>query len=228
MRNVKAICLDLDDTLWDLGPVLTRAELELYAWLDCRYPRITARFSIDDIRELRRAVEADFPGQEFDLPLLRRATFARLAREAGYAEALAEEAFALFQRLRNEVIPYPDVHAGLERLARRAPLLALTNGTADLASIGLRRYFTAVVSAVEVGAAKPDARVFIAACERVALQPAQIAHAGDHPLNDVDAARAVGMPAVWVNRGLHEWPADLAPAEHAVADLHELAELLGA
>ncbi|GMW06909.1 MAG: HAD family hydrolase [Gammaproteobacteria bacterium] len=228
MRTVKAICLDLDDTLWDLGPVLVRAEQEIHAWLDQRYPRITERFSVADIRALRQAVEADFPGREFDLPLLRRETFARLARETGYAEALAGEAFEVFQRMRNSVMPYPDVHAGLERLAQRAPLIALTNGNADLEVIGLRRYFAAVVSAVEVGAAKPDARAFHAACERVALHPTQVAHAGDHPVNDVDAARAVGMAAVWVDRGLHEWPAHLAPAEHVVADLHELAELLGA
>lgn len=228
MRNVKAICLDLDDTLWDLGPVLARAERAVYEWFGERYPRIAERFSMDDIRAVRRAVEVDFPGREFDLPLLRRATFARLAREAGYDEALADEAFATFQRARNEVLPFPDVHLGLARLARRGPLLALTNGTADLAAIGLRQHFTVVLSAVDLGAAKPDARAFIAACGRLGLHPAQVAHAGDHPEKDVAAARAVGMPAIWVDRGLHEWPAGLPAAEHVVADLHELAELLGA
>ncbi|MCK6371220.1 MAG: HAD family hydrolase [Gammaproteobacteria bacterium] len=227
MQNIKAICLDLDDTLWDLAPVLQRAERVLHEWLAERYPRITARFSIADLRALRRAVEADFPGREHDLPLLRTATLARAAREAGYDELLAEEAFAVFQRARNAVQPFPDVHSGLERLARRAPLLALTNGTADLATIGLGRHFTAVVSAVEIGAAKPDARAFDAACRRAGLPAAAVAHAGDHPRNDVDAARAAGLVAVWVDRGLHEWPAALTPPEHTVADLHELAELLG-
>jgi putative hydrolase of the HAD superfamily len=228
MQQVKAICLDLDDTLWDLGPVIGRAELADYGWFDRHYPRITELFSVEDMRALRQAVEADFPGREHDLPLLRRATFARIARDAGYGEELAETAFATFQRVRNDVTPYADVHPALARLARRAPLVALTNGTADLGVIGMRHYFTAVLTAGEVGAAKPDARAFAAVCERLALRPAQVVHAGDHPEKDVAAARAAGMAAVWVDRGLHAWPAGLAPADYIVADLHELAELVGA
>lgn len=228
MHDLKIICLDLDDTLWELAPALERAERTVYEWFEAHYPRITERYSIAAMRAERAATAAQFPGQEHDLPLLRRATFARLAREAGYAEGLAEEAFATFQRVRNEVQPFADVHAGLARLARRAPVVALTNGTADLGTIGLRHFFTAVFTAAEVGAAKPDARAFLAVCERLELLPGQVVHAGDHPLLDVDAARAAGLRAVWVDRGLHAWPEGVAPAEHVVADLHELAELLGA
>ncbi len=228
MQHVKAICLDLDDTLWDLGPVIGRAEQAVHEWFGRHYPRITERFSIEDVRALRMAVEADFPGREHDLPMLRRETFARLARAVGYEDDPAEAAFAIFQRVRNGVLPYADVHTGLARLARRAPVVALTNGTADLEVIGLRHYFTAVFTAGEVGAAKPDARAFAAVCARLALRPGEVAHAGDHPEKDVAAARAAGMTAVWVDRGLHAWPAGLAPAEHVVADLHELADLVGA
>lgn len=228
MQHVKAISLDLDDTLWDLGPVILRAEHAVYEWLGRHYPRVVARYTPDDIRALRRAVEADFPGREHDLPLLRRATFARLARDCGYDEDLAGAAFAAFQQVRNQVTPFDDVHPALARLARRGPVVALTNGTADLAVIGLRHYFAAVYTAGDAGAAKPDPRAFRFVCDRLGLAPGQVLHAGDHPENDVAGARASGMPAIWVDRGLHAWPAQLAPAEHVVGDLHELAELVGA
>jgi putative hydrolase of the HAD superfamily len=230
VRHVKAVCLDLDDTLWDLGPVIRRAEQATHGWFAAHHPAIVRRFTPEDVRRVRREVEALMPGQEHDLPRLRRATFARIAREAGYAEGLAAEvgeaAFREFQRVRNDLAPFADVLPALGRLARRGPVVALTNGTADLAAIGLDGYFTAVFMASDVGAAKPDPRAFQAVCAALGLAPAAVLHAGDHPEKDVAAARAVGMPAVWVDRGLHEWPRHLAPAEHVVADMVALADLL--
>jgi putative hydrolase of the HAD superfamily len=228
MKHVRAICLDLDDTLWELGPALVRAEQSLHDWFATHYPRIAERFSIDDVRALRHRMEAEFPGREHDLALLRKATFQRLAAETGYTPELADQAFAAFQRVRNDLVPYADVVPALERLARRGPVVALTNGTADLGAIGLRRYFTAVFTAADLDAAKPDPRAFMAVAAELALAPAAILHAGDHPEKDVDAARAIGMAAVWVDRGLHAWPETLAPAEHVVSDLGELADLVGA
>ncbi len=228
MQHIRAISLDLDDTLWPLGPVIARAELAVHAWFAAHYPRVAEQFSIDDMRAVRRRVAADFPGREHDLPLLRRAAFRHLAREAGYADDLADAAFAAFQRVRNQVEPFADVRPALERLARRAPLVALTNGTADLGVIGLREYFVAVVTAIDAGAAKPDARAFRSVGTRLGLAPGVILHAGDDPHLDVEGARAAGLLAVWVNRAGHAWPGELAPATHAVADLHALADLLGA
>jgi len=228
MDHVKAICLDLDDTLWDLGPVIEQAERAVLDWFDLHYPRITQRFSLQDMRAMRRAVEAEFPGRSHDLPLLRRTTFSRLAGACGYTEDPSDAAFAEFQRARNRVTPYPDVHPALARLARRAPLVALTDGTADLRVIGLSQYFTAVVTAADAGAAKPDPRAFRLACHRLGLEPGQVLHAGDHPEKDVGGARALGMTAVWVRRSDRDWPPQLPDPEHMVADMAELAQLLGA
>jgi putative hydrolase of the HAD superfamily len=228
VHHVKAVCLDLDDTLWDLGPVIGRAELAVHRWFAERYPAVVRRFTPEDVRRVRREVEAAMPGHEHDLPRLRRATFARIAREAGYDEGIAEDAFREFQRVRNALEPFADVRPALERLARRGPVVALTNGTADLAVIGLGGYFSQVFMASDVGAAKPDARAFMAVCAALGLAPGAVLHAGDHPANDVAAARAVGMPAVWIDRGLHAWPRDLSPAEHVVSHMGELADLLGA
>lgn len=228
MKHVRAVCLDLDDTLWDLGPVIGRAEQAVHDWFAAHYPRIAWRFDIEATRRVRRQVEEALPGHGHNLPLLRRTTFARMAREAGYPEDIAEAAFREFQRVRNQLTPFADVRPALERLARRGPVVALTNGTADLAAIGLGDYFTAVFMASDIGAAKPDARAFRAVCAALGLEPAAVLHAGDHPHNDVDAARAVGMPAVWMDRGLHAWPRGLARPEHVVADMAALADLVGA
>jgi putative hydrolase of the HAD superfamily len=42
----------------------------------------------------------------------------------------------------------------------------------------------------------------------------------------VDAARRIGLSAVWVNRDNRPWPDGLEPPLHAVTDLHGLVCLL--
>jgi len=228
IQHIRAICLDLDDTLWDLGPVIEQAERALQLWFARHWPRVSERYSIPAIRVLRQQVAARFPGQAHDVGALRRATYVELAEACGYPGSLGDEAFAVFQQARNRVMPYADVRPALRRLARRFPLVALTNGNADLAAIGLQQHFSAVLGAAGLGVAKPDPRAFRAVCERLGLQPADIVHAGDHPQHDVAGARAAGMTAVWVDRGQHAWPGGLPPARHVVHDLAELAALVGA
>jgi putative hydrolase of the HAD superfamily len=139
---------------------------------------------------------------------------------------MAEEAYAEFQRLRNQVTLYDDVLPALAELRSGRLLVALTNGNADLDVIGLSGHFDAIFTAAQVGAAKPDPRVYRAVCEALDLVAEQVIHAGDDPERDVVAARAFGMPAVWINRAGRRWP-DAHPApEHEVADLLGLAALL--
>src|SRR3954466_9227375 len=106
---IRAICFDLDNTLWDVGPVLERADRILADWLDARYPRIRQRFTPADVLEVRAALLREQPHQAHDLTYLRRETFARLAAEVGYERNMAHEAFALWHRARNECVPFHDV-----------------------------------------------------------------------------------------------------------------------
>lgn len=68
-----------------------------------------------------------------------------------------------------------------------------------LADLGLAPLLDLVVLSGEVGIAKPDPAIYRVACGRLGLPPAAVAHVGDHPRNDVDAARAAGLPAVLVD-----------------------------
>jgi FMN hydrolase / 5-amino-6-(5-phospho-D-ribitylamino)uracil phosphatase len=229
MQHVKAICLDLDDTLWELGPVIVRAEQGVHAWFAAHYPAVTRRCTLEGMRRMRLAVEREHPGRAHDLPFLRRTTFARLARDADYLDpGIPEAAFAEFQRLRNQLVPFTDVGPALERLAQRGPVVALTNGTADLAAVGLRHHFAAVFMADAIGAAKPDARAFHAVCDALGFAPGEVLHAGDSPRHDVLGAHAAGLAAVWIDRGLHAWPGGVDPPAHRVVDLGALADLVGA
>jgi putative hydrolase of the HAD superfamily len=227
MRHVQAVCLDLDDTLWELAPVLKRAEQHFHAWLTEHYPRVAARHSAGDLQGRRTAIAAEFPDRLHDIGWLRRQLYVRLARESGYPEAMADEAFAVFQQLRNQIAPFADVVPALRRLSRGRLLVALTNGNADLGAIGLAGHFAAVFTAAGLGVAKPDRLAFESVCARLGLPPDRVMHAGDDPHNDVIAPRQLGMTVVWVNRIGAAWPAGEPGPDHTVTDLAVLADLLG-
>ncbi|MCU0976412.1 MAG: HAD family hydrolase [Steroidobacteraceae bacterium] len=226
MLGVRAVCLDLDDTLWPVAPAISRAEAAMMDWLSRHCPRVLERHDADSIRRLRAEVAAENPGRVHDLTFLRRAALERAIAGSGYAAALADEAFAAFFEARNRVELFGDVLPALEKLASRYRLLALSNGNADLAVIGIAQRFELAVSARDAGAAKPHPGIFELMLRRASLAPGEVVYVGDDPLADIEGARRAGLHAVWVDRLGREWPATLAPPSHRVRDLAELAALL--
>lgn len=227
---VRAICFDLDDTLWEIGPVLARAERILADWLACRYPRISAAFLPADVQRVRDALVAERPDQLHDLTFLRRETLNRVAAAAGFdaasAAGFAQEAFTVWHAARNEVTPYLDVVPVLGRLRARFRLATLSNGNADLERIGLANHFDVRLHAAALGCAKPDPRSYARLAEALTLAPAEILFVGDDPHADVFGPRAAGMQTVWVNRGGVVWPDALRAADVSITDLTELEALL--
>lgn len=226
MTQPRAVCFDLDNTLWDVWPAITRAEQALHAWLEQHWPRITARHDVAAMRAARATLFDEFPERRHDLSFLRREALRRLAQEAGYPESLADDGFELFYSIRNQVEPYPDVLPALEALRTRYRLLSLSNGNADLGRIGMAHWFEHSLGAREAGAAKPDARIFQVLLERAGLRAAEVLYVGDEPLADIEGARGAGLPAVWINRAGHTWPEAYAPPHRTVATLTELADAL--
>lgn len=227
---ILALTLDLDDTLWPVMPVIARAERAQRAWLEAHAPATAAAFDAPALRRLRTRVDEDHPGLRHDLSALRRATLRRAVEAAGEPVHLADQAFEVFFAARQEVDVYPDVLGALGRLAARYPLWSLSNGNADLQRVGLADYFQGALSAGELGAAKPDPRIFGEACRRIGLASTQILHVGDDLQMDVLGAHAAGLQAAWVRRGLgdeatgdHPPPADVL----IVPDLQALADRLG-
>lgn len=218
----RAITLDLDDTLWPVGPTLEHAERVLGAWLGEHAPRTAARTDAGVRAAIRRAVLADHPDRAHDMSFLRREGLRRAMRDAGDDPALADDAFATFLAARQQVTLFDDVLPVLARWAARVPLVAVSNGNADVGRVGLGRFFAGAVAAHEVGCAKPDPRVFHAACRIAGVAPHEVLHVGDDPELDVAGAHRAGLRAAWLRRPLfahrHAGAAGLA----AYDDLHAL------
>ena len=200
--KVRAICFDLDNTLWDVWPVIMRAEQKMYDFLAERYPRVVASMTIEMMRAAREQTAAAHPQMRHDFTFLRKQTLREHAQEFGYAEAMVEEAFDAFIRARNEVDLYPDVLPALEKLRARYRLFTASNGNADLSKIGIAHFFERTIAARHVGALKPDPAIFHKVIEDTDLQSHEVVYVGDDPLLDVEGARGAGMRVAALPFGL--------------------------
>ena len=196
----KAVLFDLDDTLWPIAPGILEAEQILFAWLREHAPRVAQQFTIETLRQARLELLARRPEFQLDLGALRRAGLIAAFEQAGEDAGKVELAMTEFFAARNAVIPYDDVLPGLLRLRGRVRIGSVTNGNADLQTIGLARHFDASVAAPGFGVAKPDPRIFLEACRLLGVAPQEAVYVGDDLLLDVQGAQRAGLRAVWMNR----------------------------
>jgi putative hydrolase of the HAD superfamily len=226
MAAIKAITLDLDDTLWPIDAIMTRAEATLHGWLETHAPGVARALPPAEFMAYRRALALELPSIAHDFTSLRLEALRRALAQYGENDALAEPAMEVFLAARNAIEFYPDALQALERLARRYAVVSLSNGNADLARIGIGHWFSGIVSARSVGFPKPDARIFHAACSQARCRPEEVLHVGDDPELDVRGAIGAGLRSAWVNRNRVAWPGD--PVEtHEVQDLLALCDWLG-
>lgn len=196
----KAVLFDLDDTLWPIAPVILEAEKLLYAWLGQHAPRVVERFTIDSLRQARLELLAARPEFGIDLGALRQAGLVAAFEQVGEDAGKVALAMTEFFTARNAVTPYADVVPGLQRLRQHVLVGSVTNGVADLQTIGLAHHFQASVAAREFGRAKPDPGIFLAGCAALGVQPSDTLYVGDDLLLDVQGAQRAGLRAAWMNR----------------------------
>ena len=216
---IAVVTFDLDNTLWDVDGVIRNAERVTREWFDRHVPALNARVGPDDYQRLRAEIAAEDSRIAHDVSRLRREVFRRAIASIGYdaadSQRLAAEAFEVFLSERHRVTLYDGARDLLETLLQRYRLGALTNGNADVARLGLDRYFSFAFSAGAVGASKPHPAIFQAALTHTAVLPAQMAHVGDHPVDDIEGAASLGIHTIWVNpRGI-PYPTDAPPTRKA-------------
>lgn len=229
LTGIVALTIDLDDTLWPVRPPLEAAERRLAAWLATHAPATARGMAPGAMLALRAEVAAEHPHWAHDLSAIRLETIRRALVRHGDDPALAQAAFDDFFEARHQVTLYEDVRPALALLAARFRLVAVSNGNAEVARVGLGAFFAGSVSARLHGAAKPAASIFHAACSAAGAAPHQVLHLGDDPLADVDGALEAGLHAGWIVRpdGAHGDAAP-RPRAHRFVDLLAVARALGA
>lgn len=222
VKRIAAISFDLDDTLWPIWPTIERAERVLYEWLVREAPK-TANLLVTPgvLRELREATAKERSDLAHDLSALRRESMRTALTRAGEDPALADPAFEVFFAERQRVELYDDALPALRWLSERYPLVAVSNGNADIHLAGVGRWFRAAFNAREFGSGKPHAPIFRAAAASVGLLPKDVLHVGDDAALDVVGALDAGMQAAWLVRDERPWEHGARP-QLIVPNLHAL------
>jgi len=150
----------------------------------------------------------------------------RVAAHAGLTDPAAISRLATAGR---RPPPFPDAVAGLDHLARRFAVVALSNAsrTALLhltAHAGLRWHHA--LSAETVGAYKPAPAAYRLAIDAADRPPDRMLMVAAHAW-DLRGAQAVGMRTAYVHRAEGDPPADSDTFDGRFADLDELAAALG-
>jgi 2-haloalkanoic acid dehalogenase type II len=227
--DVAAVSFDGDGTLWDFETSM-RAALQLSA-------AALAEAGIElEGRPVEAAWLAEVREEVAASPRLRDAGMETI-RLAAFEEAIgrcdprridvAEQICARYMDDRLRALdPFPDVAGVISALRESHPLALVTNGNTHPAQLGFETEFGVVTIAGECALRKPDPAIYALTVERLGVDPGACLHVGDHPHEDVEAARRAGLRSVWVNRTGASWPAGLAPPEAELADLSSLPELL--
>ena len=154
IADIKAITLDLDDTLWPVAPTIAGAEQDLFDWLSTHVPKTADLTRQSDVKKtIRQEVTAKHHARAHDLGFLRREMIRESLRLAGDDPFLADTAYAVFDTARQRVTLFHGVEQALARLALKYRLVAISNGTANVFVTPASPYFDAAFSAHEVGVA---------------------------------------------------------------------------
>ncbi len=188
------VMIDLDGTLVDTAPDLAAAADRMLAALG-RPAR--------DMAQYRAWIGNGVPR------LVKRALTGEMQAEP--EAALFDEALAVFQaHYRAHVSdfsrPYPGAVEGLERLKAQGFSLACITNKAEaftlplLKDLDLFKYFPLILSGDSLPRQKPDPLPLAHACRHFGIGPDHGVLVGDSS-NDVQAARAAGMPVICVTYG---------------------------
>ena len=242
MPRLDAICFDLDATLVDYDSAAMGRIVEgVCAAIAPDLPAVDASVLEEHHSTISpeewRAWSAGLgdPGGVSDRSgagIMRRSWRKALAACGCEDETLAERAFDLYWRQTRSLFkPFDDAAPLLQLLHGKYRLAVVTNGPADtqldkLTTAGLDGYFDVFVASGGAGVAKPDARIFRYALDKLGVEPERSLHIGDWLADDVAGALNAGLTAVWLNRRGRQREASDPVPHHEIASLGELRGLL--
>lgn len=230
--TARAVLFDLDETLFDHR----RASMSSLGEIQQEHPRLLAAPLTEIEAAFYRILDQTFPAVLSGevTPEQSRVHRIRLLFEeygAPLTEQRAEELALIYRQTYQESrYPVAGVKALLEVLHGRAQIGIVTNNfTAEqqdkLRCCALDHLIDFLVTSEDVGAGKPDPRMFQAALDQAACGPREAVMVGDSWSSDVMGAHRAGIRAVWFNRTGAEMPVpgmveeirSLEPAEAVVS-----------
>lgn len=224
--DIKAVAFDLDGTLYDRYSTLRSIAYLLHRELRDWFPQDLSAKELG-----RQLVKFDHRYNYFGgWPAV-----AQRLKNAGVLLPQVENSrmdVEVATRIGRAAVPYPftlDMLASLRHKGYRLALL--TNGNSrlqrgKLRHLGLEDAFDCVLVSGEVGADKPDPKIFQLCAQALGLEPGQMAYVGDNPMADVQGAYNAGCIPIWVRTSVGWGFPEVKRTPYEINDVSELEDIL--
>lgn len=167
--------------------------------MDLRVPSFSSNYQ-RFAPEIRQSVLQQRPEIDYDLNKIRLAILEEVLVKCGLTESVAAElataGLCIFHGARNRLEPYVGTQDLLKKLNAKYTLATISNGTSEVHRSELGQYFELSVYSASTGTRKPDPANFQIIFNHTGISPAHSVHVGDHPFEDVEIAKKLGMYAI--------------------------------
>lgn len=187
MRPIRAVLFDWGDTLFS-SPDAAQVIVDAAAERGVAVPYADARALWEEIWAAGKTPQELAKGRDLSLDLHREAWTSLFERADRVVPGIAP---VLYERVLSQErwSPYADTERTLLALRERGVKIGIvSNVPRELATIfaahGLDGLVDAFTQSYEVGAEKPDPRIFLTACQRLGADPDETLMVGDHAVAD--------------------------------------------
>ena len=238
--GLKALLLDMDDTLCDTQSANRLAVEWLIADLSRIYPNLESKMFVDTyLQAIYRNIDVRLKlltDEIEDETEYRRFAFQYLLKDYGvddFTKDFVVGKVAAFETKRMQYYGfYPGVESLLADLRKSYTLVVVTNGPVfsqrpKLDSVSMEKHVDFIIVGGEEPESKPAKSIFMKACRLASCEPSEALHAGDSYSADVEGANLAGIQSFWINESLDQLCVSYKGADFASPRFIDIKEILG-
>lgn len=188
--------------------------------------------TLDTYKRVNKELWGRFEQGVLDQDRLKLLRFEMLLQEVGAKADPAAMSDRYLESLGNNGGLLPGAREVLETLHGRVGMAMITNGIAKvqrgrLAQSGIGKYFSSIIISAEVGAAKPDPRIFDHAFESIGSPDrSEVLMVGDSLSSDISGGLGYGLDTCWINPA-GATPTDGLDPKYDVRCVSDVLKILG-
>lgn len=207
--------------MFDLDGTLLNRDESVKKFIDNQYERLNKWLHhIPKENYISKFIELDNRGYVWKDKVYQQLTEEFEITEVSWEELLQD----YINQFKHHCVPFPNLVKMLEELqSNHFSLGIITNGFGqfqmdNIKALGIEPYFETILVSDWEGIKKPDPQLFTRALNQLHVTASESIFVGDHPENDVQASKHVGMKSIWKKD--FQW--DQVDADFIITDLAEV------